>query len=264
MNLVLVVAASTIREHSRRKLLAFFTIISALITAGLLYFATSASTEDFFEAATGGARFIAAGFFGTFALIAAIATSMGNVGRPFRSGEALLVLARPVSRAQYVLGRFIAGVAVTWMLVALFAAEIQIVELVGPGKSSGLLLEHWGVTALNLSIVSGVATLLSVFISTPIVAAILAYLINQVIGVAEFLYRLVEADILRGGFATAVRIFWVVTPKFLYSPLAGGRVVIDGGEIQLSGNSFLLVLWAVAWLAGLLAVAIVAATRQDI
>lgn len=265
MTPALVIVRATVREHSRRKLIAFFSIISVLITVALIFFAANSQFDDFFSPSTGGIQ-VVAGFLGTFALIAAIATSMGNVGRPFNSGEALLILSRPVSRAQYVIGRFAGGLVVTAALCLLLALETQIVQSIA-GQPAGILWEHWGVTVFNLTIVSAVTNLLSVFVATPIIAAVIAYLANQVFGVAEFLHRLTKAGILKGGFAVASNIFWIVTPKFLNSPFTEGQgqVVIDGREISMAGaNSAGQIAWSLGWFGGLLALSLYFATRRDI
>lgn len=260
MTPVLVIAASTIREHSRRKLILFFAIISAIITAALAYFAADSQFDGFL-----GNDMLAAisGFYGTIALIAALATSMGNIGRPFNSGEALLLLARPVSRAEFVLGRFAAGIAVTWALSLLFAAEMQAIQLIEFAELSGTVWKVWGVSAFNLAVVAAITTLLSAFISTPAITAVIAYLVNQVVGVLQFLDLLVRENVIKGGVAAAIRLVWLVTPKFLNSPFARARVA-DGGVDLTTTNSIGLGLWALAWLIGLLGLSILFTARRDV
>lgn len=261
----LIVAGATVREHSRRKLIAFFVIMSALLMVVLLFVAANLETRRIFFGPTPAGAFVMAGLLGTFALIAAIATSMGNIGRAFNSGEALLVLARPISRAQYVLGRYSGGVAVIWGLAVLFALETQIVNQVAAGRMSGIAWEHWGILAVNLAIVAAVTTLLSSFISNPIVAAVMAYLAYQVIGAAELLYRLAKAEFLPGPFAVAARVLWYLTPKFLVSPFSRvqGSTGSDFAPF-LGSNSVGLVGWAMGWFLGLLALCILIATRKDL
>lgn len=265
MTPALVIAGATVREHSRRKLIAFFVIASALLMVVLLFVAANTQTRQIFFGSSPAGSFLMAALLGTFALIAAIATSMGNIGRVFNSGEALLVLARPISRAQYVAGRFCGGLVVTWGLAVLFALETQIVHQVAAGRTSGVAWEHWGVMAVNLSVVAAVATLFSAFISNPIVAAVLAYFAYQVINAAELVYRLAQANFLPGAFEVAARVLWLITPKFLVSPFSRMQGSTGSDLAQFLGsNSFGLVVWVLGWFLGLMALSALVATRRDI
>ena len=55
---------------------------------------------------------------------------MNNIGRPFSDGEAMLVLARPVARWQYALGRLLASMALVVGLCLLLATLLQGVNLI--------------------------------------------------------------------------------------------------------------------------------------
>lgn len=280
MNQILVIASSTLREHSRRKILAFFGIFSVILTGGLIWLVKTPALRDAFQTGGNEAARLGVGLrvvltgssvFSLFALIATLATSMGNVGRPFSNGEALTILARPLSRAQYVLGRFAAGGAVVVAFCVLLALQLQlVVAIAGGGRfASGILWGHWAATAFNLVMVSAIATFFSALVSTPALVAVIAYFMNQVIAVSGLLYRLAKEGVVDGTVAQFFRLLWFITPKYLVSRLAGvlqgGPGVAEGRQADIYGtNSVGLVLWAVAWLAALLALTILRAGRKDV
>lgn len=273
MNQILVVASSTLREHARRKILMFFGIFSVLLAATLTFIWKTASVREVFQAGEDGAGMTlvitGSSVFGLFALIAALVTSMGNIGRPFSNGEALAILARPVSRAQFALGRFAAGAVAVVAFCALLALQLQIVLLIAGGTryASGVLWEHWATTAFNLVIVSAIGTLFSALIPTPSLVAVIGYFVNQVVAVSGFLHRLAEENVVRGTAAQIFGFLWLITPKYLVSRLAGasqGGLRSAEGIDLLGTNSLGLVVWALAWLGALLAITIALTNRKEI
>lgn len=262
MRQTIFIAAATIREHSRRKLIAFFVIFSVVATGAIVYLAQNESAKKILTVSGPGGAQVIAGFLSLFALLAALATSMGNVGGPVASGEAQAVLARPVSRAQYVVGRFLAGAGVTTVLCALMFIEMQLIQVVAGGSPSSKLWGFWGATAFNLWILSAIATLLSAIVSTPIIVAVITYLANVAIGAGALLKRFSDLGFIKGSLALIGRTLWYITPKFLTPPsLAGGRGL---GTRLTVDNSAGLTVWACAWLAGLVAAAILLVYRKDL
>ncbi len=275
MRTVAVIAKSAIKEHSRRKLILIGVIVSLLTMALLLYFAvTSDQTDVLFgqpsQGASGAtiASFASLGFLGLFALFVALAVSMGNVGQPFSNGEATLVLARPVARWQYALGRLTASVVIVIGFCALLAIEMQIVSVVGGSGISGDLWQHWGADAFNLSLIAAITTLLSTFISTPIVVAVISFFVNQVVGGLTFLHGLVSANVIKGFVAKVVEVLWYVTPKYIQSGLNRRGAAAEGSpssEIaEMFSNSTGMTIWAVAYLIGIVAVIVLLVKRKEI
>ncbi|MEO7804893.1 MAG: hypothetical protein ABIS18_11415, partial [Actinomycetota bacterium] len=262
MRTMAVIAKSAIKEHSRCKLIFAATIVSLITMAVLLYFA---ATQD--QAAVlfgrGGDRanglaiatFASLGFLGIFAVFVALAVSMGNVGQPFSNGEATLVLARPVDRWQYALGRLAASIVIVVGFCALVAVEMQIVSVVGGGGISVDLWGHWASAAFNLSVLVTLTTLLSTFISIPIVVAVISFFVNQLIGGVALLHILVrlQSSNLNAGTSAAIETLWYITPKFLQSPLTlrAASGAGHGTGFLMPHNSPGMTAWAIGYLAGI-------------
>ena len=276
MRTIAVIAKSAIKEHSRRKLIWIALIVSLLTMAFLLYFAISKDQTDvLFGSRTGEARgatiasFASLGFLGLFGLFVTLAVSMGNVGQAFSSGEAALVLARPVERWQYAIGRLAGSIAIVLGFCAVAAVEMQIVSVAGGSGMSGDLWQHWGAQAFGLTVVAAITTLFSSLISIPIVAAVIAFFINQLAGGAVFLHNLVRANVIKGGLAKAVEVLWYITPKFIQSNLIqsaprGGQSSAEMEMIRSFKNSAGLTVWACAYLAGIVLVIVTLVERKEI
>lgn len=263
MNAVLTIASASLLEHSRRKLIAFFVLVSIAVTGVLLYLTRTEAGEIFFGPDNRG-TLLSLGFMQFFALLATLAVSMGNIGRPFASGEALTVLARALARWQYALGRLLGSLAVVAGMCALMALELQIVQVAAGRSDPGLLWAHWAITAFNLAVVAAVTTLLSALISTPILVAIIGYFANSAIGGVRFARALVRQAHLTGLVPKMIDLLWYITPKFLNSPLERRQLTADIERVLGGGNSPGLAVWAVAYLAGLVALTLVLASRKDV
>jgi len=257
MNQVLTIASYSVLEHLRRKLLIFFGGGSVIITAVLIYLATSDDAGVIFGGGSNVAAFASLGILGTFTLLAALAVSMGNIGQPFSDGQASMILARPVGRTQYAMGRLLGSTVVVTGLCLLLAVETQVVAWVDGSTDSGLLWSHWATQTFNTWLMVAATTLFSVFISTPVLAAVAGFFFNQVVGGSLALFKLVEAGLISGFLASSIKLVWYVTPKFLSSALVSkqmeGLPSRQGGSApnMFTENSPLFVAWATAWLIGL-------------
>jgi ABC-type transport system involved in multi-copper enzyme maturation permease subunit len=268
VNPILVLVSASIVEHSRRRLIAFFGIGSVLLTAALIYLAKDRSGEVFFGSSENAAFVASLGFLHLFALLATLAVSMGNVGRPFSTGEALTVLARPVTRWQYALARFLASTAVVVGICVLLAVETQVVQVVAAGTFSGSLWGHWGTEIFNLTLLAALATVLSTVIAAPILVAVLAYVVNQVASGIGVLRRLTEVGVIGGSLGRIIDVGWYVTPKLLTSPLTiqgtGPRDSIGQPVNLMIENSAGLVLWGALYLVGLVLLSLWLTNRKEI
>ena len=269
MSPILIIARASVREHSRRKLIAFFAGLSILAMAALIYFILRQDKGGPILAATGALGTLAhLGFLGLLALVAALAVSMGNIGRPFSDGEAALVLARPVTRWQHALGRLTGSVAVIVGLCLLMAGEMQIVQLVsGEGMNSAIWAE-WASRAFNLTLVAAIATLVSTGVAAPVLVATITFFIDRAVLWIARLYAITELGSLEGGLASVVRTAWFVTPKQLNSPFLlsrfGEAPEAPLRDFSLLENSPGLILWAVAYLAGIVLVTVLLVNRKEV
>lgn len=267
MNEILIIAGAAVKEHSRRKLILFFIGFSLLVMAGLFYFVIDQKGQQVFFSGQGIVVAVADSLLTFFALLAALAVSMGNIGQPFASGEALSVLARPVTRWQYALGRLLGSIAVIAGLCLLLAVELQIVQVVAEETEAAAdLWGHWAVTAFNLTILASIATLLSVAISTPIIVAIIAYFVHQAVGGIAF-GRIILSQLPPGGdpgvIKTIVEVLWYITPKFLTSPLRASRLPSEF-NLEFFQNPPWLIAWAAAWLVGIVVLTLFFVRRKEV
>lgn len=263
MRIPLIIAGASVLEHRRRKLILVFSVISLLATGLLIYLTRQASAEAVFGPEASIGQFITLGFLQFFALIAALAVSMGNIGQPFANGEALTILVRPVARWQFVLGRYLGSLAAIAGLCLLMALESQLVQFIAVQKFSTDLWWHWAVTSFNLSVVAAMTTLASAFFSVPAVAAILGFVGNQIVGAGRVVHAIQQSGEVPA-FDTFFKAIWYLTPKYLISPLERFQGQQEGVMDLLMDNSLGLAAWATAWLIGLVALTAILTGRKKL
>lgn len=268
MKQVLNIAGASIREHSRRKLILVFVAITLIITVLQIVFLLQSETAR----SLGGAfsAFVSAGVFARLAYVAALAVSMGNIGRPFSDGEASLVLARPVARWQYVLGRLAASAGLVAALCLIMAVETQAVRLFDGRQMSAAMWRYWGIQTYNLTVLSALTTLVSAFTASPVVAAVIAFAVDRFAAAIDVLVRLSEVGRLEGGLASGLRIAWWITPKNLKMPLASvagdlaGEGSVPPGLLPWMENSAGLVAWSLSYLVLMVLVTIIGVRRKEV
>jgi ABC-type transport system involved in multi-copper enzyme maturation permease subunit len=265
MNQVLAIARASLLEHVRRKLIAFFVLGSLAFTGFLLYVATtqeSALARTFAYSDSALATFASLSFLPLFALLAALAVSMGNINRPFTSGEILMVLARPVSRVQFAAGRLVASVAVVVALCALLAVETQVVSVVDTGSLFSLLWGHWAAAAFSLCVIAALTTLFSSALAAPGLAAVLGYLVYQGVGPVTLGHNLVRQGTLHGGLARIIDAAYYLMPKFFSSPLVL-RARNAPEPDMIAANTPAHAVWAVGYLAVVVALVLWRTQQKD-
>jgi ABC-type transport system involved in multi-copper enzyme maturation permease subunit len=280
MRNVLVIARASLREHSRRRLLLAFAIGTALVTGVSIYLLKDVVGQAIIGERSRAALQLSNGIFSLFALIGALAVSMGNIGQAFASGEAIGVLARPVARWEYTLGRLGGSIGAIAGFCLLCGIETQVIQaFAGGGLVDSVIWRHWGVEAFNLVVVAAIATLLSVFMANAVVAAVVTFFINQLVATVASFHRFIEVArsgavvpaFARSGVARAISWLWYVTPKSLASPLAGRLLPPEARDRQgtlarafLPHNTFGLTVWAIAYLLAIVALAIFMTDRKEI
>lgn len=265
MNQVMGIAGASIREHWRRKLILVFVVITLAVTVVQI---TSSSEQGRPNTVAGIlSGFISSTVFAQLAFVAALAVSMGNIGRPFSDGEAALILARPVARWQYALGRLTGSVGLVAGLCLLMAVEAQAVRLSHGQPMSLTTWSYWGVQAYNLTVISALTTLISAFTASPGLAAILALVVYSFAGAVDLVFRAT------GGFEDplpiGILIAWLATPKMLRASTSG-----TGGEFRGSGspielfpgmaNPASLVAWSLIYLALMVWITIITVKRKEV
>ena len=258
---ILIVSGFTLLQHSRRKLIAFFLIGSAVITlGGIALEAADAEIQVLFGPFP--LHQIIQGFLSFFATLAVLTVSMGNFNQSFKEGEATIVLSRPVARWQYTLGRLLASAAIAAGLCIIFAAEVQIVQIVAKSSAPGLLWAQWGIAIFNFAVLIAITSLLSAVIPVPILVAIVAYFAQLIIAGVMGAHRAIEAGGLSGWFSKVLEAIYYVTPKFLDAPVDPATVPAEMRSF-FADNSAGLVIWAVAYLGAMVLATIFLVNRKE-
>lgn len=266
MSVALVIARASLAEHSRRRLTLFFLVASIVLTTPLVYLARSPQAQQLIETPRGLAALASLGILQYLALFAALATSMGNIGRPFASGEAATILARPVARWQYALGRLLGSASFVVGFCLVLAAETTVLQLVtGAQELMGVLWGHWAAVAFNLVVVVTIATVLSAVLANPVIVAITTFFAYLTIVAVGAVHQVVAAGAIKGGLVRWFEIAWVATPKLLSSPLAPrlAEGTQSGPALSALQNSPALVTVAAVWVVALAIAAMWLTSRKD-
>ncbi|HYN98774.1 MAG TPA: hypothetical protein VEU28_03795 [Actinomycetota bacterium] len=270
MNTVLTLARFAITEHVRRKLVLFFGGMSLLAGIGLIYVSLNDDlTATLVGAAVGLATVLSVTLLQGMATLAAVAVSMNNIGRPFSDGEAMLVLARPVARWQYALGRLLASMALVVGLCFLLAALLQGVNLIENRDLGMELWGHWATQAFNLILLVSITTLMSALLNNPVLAAFVGFFIYSASNAISTLYLFVTTGRVGGVGGAIVTALWFLTPKRLISPLAleqmerGGNLV-GASSMMLIESTEARIAWAVAYLAVMIGLTFLAVRRKEL
>jgi ABC-type transport system involved in multi-copper enzyme maturation permease subunit len=160
------VAGNTVREAVRNRvlytLLAFAVLLigSSIVLANLSYVEQGRIVQDI---GFGAARL--------FGVALAIAVGIQLIYREVERRTIYTILAKPISRSEFLLGKYLGLLATIWLLVAIMGVAFTAVSLiddtqVGAGHAAALLL-----LAVELAVVVAVATLFSAF-TTPTLAAL--------------------------------------------------------------------------------------------
>jgi ABC-type transport system involved in multi-copper enzyme maturation permease subunit len=249
-----VIAQASLAEHTRRRVVLFFFVASLLLTTPIVYLVRSRQFEVLSGAPLGLAAFATISALQILALIGTLAVSMGNIGRPLLSGEALTILARPVARWQYAFGRLLGSAAAVVAFCLVLAVETAVIQVVAGGNLLGLLAGYWATFAFNMLVVATIGTMISAIVANPMLVAATTFFAFEAIHAIQNVHTYIVSGTVHGSVARWFEIAWLVTPKVLPSP---------GGPGPLH-NSAGLVAWAVAWLVALTGLTMWLASRKEL
>jgi ABC-type transport system involved in multi-copper enzyme maturation permease subunit len=263
---VVTIAMAAVREHTRRKILLFFVGITVAATTGMIYLTFNQTLSGVLLRATVNmVSIVSLGFMFFLAVLTTLAVSMGNIGRPFSDGEAVLVLARPVARWHYAIGRLLGSVLVVLILCLLMATQMQLVQFFEDTQIASRLPGHWATTAFNLTLLAAITTLLSSILNTPILVAIGGYLIYQSLGAISALHMLAKTGVIDGWVGGAIQIVYHLSPKTLVSPLIRVQLreaAVQGAAVPSTSPGTVLV--AFLYLVAIVLITILVVHRKDL
>jgi Cu-processing system permease protein len=163
---VATLAANTMREAIRSKVLytlLFFAVV--LIATGVLL-----STLSYVE----GNRILQSVGFAAIRLFGAaiaIFIGVGLIHREVERRTIYTILSKPISRAEFLIGKYLGLVATIWLQVAIMAVAFVVVSLLAGAPLTLQLAIALALSAVELALLVALATLFSSF-TTPLLAAL--------------------------------------------------------------------------------------------
>jgi ABC-type transport system involved in multi-copper enzyme maturation permease subunit len=209
------------------------------------------------------ARLFARSAAGFYTLITVIVLGMGIVGYDLDSGAVIMFVSRPVSRGQYLTGRYLGNALTLAITLGVMGVGTFVVSLVG-GHADWTLLYDFLVLAWNAAVVLAVMVALTV-IAGMIATAIIGFITWEVVGNTYLLTGLIRAHEITGWAARLLALFVVISPHVLSSPLVAGTTTsLNGGQTTfvMPGPTVPDLIWSAAWIVGALVVATVLFDRR--
>lgn len=163
---IFAVAGTTVREAVRNRVLytlvafALIMISSSVLLSNLSYVEQGRILQDL--------AFASARLFG---VVIAIAVGINLIYKEVERRTIYTVLAKPISRSEFLLGKYLGLVATIWMQVVVMALAFAAVSLLGGTPLGWSHVAAFGLLAMELALVVAVATFFSAF-TTPMLAAL--------------------------------------------------------------------------------------------
>ncbi len=162
---ILAIAHNTLRDAVRNRVLyvllffALVMIVASALLSTLSYVERERILQDIGFSAI---RFFGAGI--------AIFMGVGLVHREIDRRTIYTILSKPVTRAQFLLGKYLGLLATLWMQLAIMGASFWLVSGISGAPFDGGHLTALGLVAVELAVLVSIATLFSSF-ATPFLAA---------------------------------------------------------------------------------------------
>lgn len=211
------------------------------------------------------ARTFAAGGGELFVDVVIILIGWAVIRPEIDSGAAALALTRPVSHAEYLLGRYLGGVVLLVGSLAILAAGSLAVVAAANGSVDLTLLYGFVALAMNACVILALMTVLAIAAGA-IGAVIIGFIVFRVSVSIPTVEAFVTADVVTGFGAGILRIFAVVMPHMIPSPITAGQetYITDSVSITIRGPLWYDWAWALAWIAGCLTLAVVEMRRREL
>jgi ABC-type transport system involved in multi-copper enzyme maturation permease subunit len=213
------VARYTLLELSRRRLLLVFAGIAVLLTAGLglapLFLPGMSSADDRAVFVLGGISRVD----GLAIELCAFAIGMTVINHDLDSGAIVAILAKPVTRLSYALGKLAAALFLVLLIVGVFTAGSLLVVALDGGGHANVLFWFFATNAANFMLLMVLVMILTVYLNNIVAAAIVvafSFVQNQV----SILHTMVQSNVITDHILRpAVEAFFSVVPHQLLSNL---------------------------------------------
>jgi len=163
---IFVVAHNTVREAVRSKLLYTLLFFAILLTATGVLISTLSYVERERIVQDVGMSAIR-----LFSVGIAIFVSVGLIHDEVERRTIFTILSKPISRAEFLLGKYVGLLLTTWMMVGVMAAAFAGVSWAVGAPFDVAHLAAFGLTGIELTVMVAVATLFSAF-TTPLLSSL--------------------------------------------------------------------------------------------
>ncbi len=247
------VASNTVQEAIRNRVLyalLFFAVLligTGVLLATLSYVERARILQD-----------VGLGAIRIFGAAIAVFVGVGLIHREVDRRTIYTILSKPISRGEFLVGKYLGLVATLWLLLAIMSACFVVVSLgtgapLGVGHAAAL-----GLIAVELALLVAVATLFSSF-TTPMLAAFFSVGIYCIGHLTRNLRSLVEAS---GSEATIAATAWL---HRLFPDLESFNLTLEavhGLPLEAARVGW-PVLYGLGWIGGLLLLASFIFARRD-
>jgi ABC-type transport system involved in multi-copper enzyme maturation permease subunit len=200
-----------------------------------------------------------------FVLVVLVVLGLGLMRAEIDSGVAALILSRPVTAAEYVLGRYLGNAVAVAASLAVLGGGAFLVVLAG-GDADWKLLYHFLVLSWNACVFLALVGALGVLIGTVAAIAVGAlsfYALGS--GGTYLISGIVDAGAITGAAAVVLRLFVALAPHVLASPLSAGQETVIGDAVFVfPGPTLADFVWSATWLVGALLFTIVLVERREL
>lgn len=163
---VLVLAANTMREAIRSRVLYTLLFFAVLLigTGVLLSTLTYVESERILQS-------VGLAAIRLFGAAIAIFVGIGLIHREVERRTIYTILSKPISRCEFLLGKFLGLVAIIWVQIGIMGAAFAAVSWLAGAPLTHQIALALGLTAVELAVIVAFATLFSSF-TTPMLAAL--------------------------------------------------------------------------------------------
>jgi ABC-type transport system involved in multi-copper enzyme maturation permease subunit len=248
------IAMNTLREAVRNKVLyalLFFAILligAGVVLSALSYVESERILQDFGFAAI---RF--------FSVAIAIFIGVSLIHREVERRTVYTILSKPLSRAEFLLGKYVGLVVTIWMQMAIMVAAFTIVSLATGAPLNAGHTVAFALTAVELAVVVAFATFFSAF-TTPLLASFFSVGI-WLVGHCTRDLRDVGANSLSDSVRHATAVFHRIMPdleSFNFSIEAAHGLAFAASDVWLP------IVYGLGYIAILLVSAIALFERRDL
>jgi Cu-processing system permease protein len=210
------------------------------------------------------AQLFAVGMGELFVNVTIIVVGLAIIRPEIDSGAAALALTRPVSYAEYVVGRYLGSAIMLAGSLAIMGVGSVVVVAVADSTADLTLLHGFAALAASGSVILAVMTVLAIVAGT-IASAVLGFVIFRVAVQGPTVLALVNDGVVTGPAATLLRGFAYLMPHMIPSPIMAGHETPITADVSYTvlGPAWYDWVWALAWIAGCLALAVVEMRRRE-